>query len=384
MTDLSPNSGQTDTQKAILNVLNDIESVKKELESEKLKFGLVLENLGDAVVVLDKEGEIVYFNPQMQKLFGEQALRKEADFSSLLKKINPSIDISGRLDQVVGKGITFETELVMYPGEKRELFVRAIMAPLRFPASGITGIAGVFHDITEIRKLDRLKYDFIATVSHELRTPLTVIAETVNLLKNNTVGQLNDKQKECIELAERNQKRLARLVDNVLDLVRMETGHLKVEIGRVLVEPLVRHIIASFKPIFQKKSIDLTANIDASIPAVAADEDRLAQIIVNLINNAYKYTNDGKVEVFAEQKGGMLSICVTDTGIGISGENLERIFRKYEQAQRKDNVKPVEKGAGLGLYITKNLVEAHGGKVWAESELGKGSKFCFTIPIYKE
>ncbi len=372
------------THKAILNVLDDVESVKKELESERFKFGLVLENLGDAVVVLDSKSAIVYFNPLMDKLFKERKLMKKTNFSLFINEINPNIDIASRLNEVVTKGITFETELVLYPGKENEKYLRAIMAPLRFPGGGIEGVVGVFHDVSEIRKLDRLKYDFIATISHELRTPLTVIAETINLLKKNSVGELNSNQIECVDLAEKNQKRLAKLVDNVLDIVRLETGHLKVEIEKVFLDPLIGTLVKSFEPIFVKKELKLISNIDKDLPPIAADEDRLAQVIANLLNNAYKYTREGTIEITAKRDGDVISICVNDSGVGISKDNLERIFLKYKQLKRKDNIKPPEKGTGLGLYIAKNLVEAQDGRIWAESELGKGSRFCFTIPIYRD
>lgn len=372
------------THKAILNVLDDVESVKKELESERFKFGLVLENLGDAVVVLGAKGDIIYFNPLMDKLFKEKKVRKKTNFSLLINEINPNIDIASRLTEVVAKGITFETELVLYPGHENEQYIRAIMAPLRFPGGGIEGVVGVFHDITEIRKLDRLKYDFIATISHELRTPLTVIAETINLLKKKAVGELNADQIECIDLAEKNQKRLAKLVDNVLDIVRLETGHLKIEIEKVFLSPFIDTLVKSFKPLFSKRELELVSNLDRDLPPVAADEDRLAQVIANLFNNAYKYTRDGKVEISAIRDGDVVRICVEDSGVGISKDNLERIFLKYEQLKRTDNIKPPEKGTGLGLYIAKNLVEAQDGRIWAESELGKGARFCFTVPIYKD
>ncbi|NQU16856.1 MAG: PAS domain-containing protein [Candidatus Saganbacteria bacterium] len=369
---------------AILNVLDDIGSIKKELESEKLKFGLVLENLGDAVVVLDPKGRIVYSNPQMENLFSGQNLKKGNDFSALLKEANPNIDISSRQEDVLKEAKIFETELVLYPGQAKELYLRTIMAPLRFPGSVIEGIVGVFHNVTEFRKLDRLKYDFIATVSHELRTPLTVIAETISLLKNKNVGGvLNPKKQECVDLAERNQKRLARLVDNVLDIVRMETGHLRVEISKVLIDPLLKNLVDSFKPIFAKKNVKLTLNVEKGLPPLAADEDRLAQVIANLLNNAYKYTNEGQVELSAGQKDSKVEICVKDSGMGISNTNLERIFMKFEQIPSKSNVKPPEKGTGLGLYIAKNLIEAHGGRIWAKSELGRGTSFYVNIPIFK-
>ncbi|OGC04928.1 hypothetical protein A2276_03115 [candidate division WOR-1 bacterium RIFOXYA12_FULL_43_27] len=360
------------THRAILNVLEDIESVKKELESEKLRFGLILENLGDPVAVLDKDGRVLYFNPQAMRIFN---ITKGGQFNYP--------DITAKINEVVQSGSNFETELILRPEGAEEIFLRAVMAPFRLPAGEIEGVVVVFNNVTELRKLDRLKYDFIATVSHELRTPLTVIAETISMLREGAIGDLTPKQKECVELAERNEKRLAKLVDNVLDIVKMETGHLKIEIGKVLIQPLITGLVNSFKPLFDKKGLTLSADIDPVLPAIAADEDRLAQVIANLLNNAYKYTVSGGVEISAVVERKMIKFCVKDTGIGISEENLKKIFGKYEQVKNTGNVKPPEKGSGLGLYIAKNLVEEQGGKIWVESEINKGSLFCFTIPVYK-
>lgn len=361
------------THRAILNVLEDIESVKKELASEKLRFGLILENLGDPVIVLDNEGIVLYLNPQAAQILN---VKKGARFNYP--------DITAKIDEVVRSGSNFETELVLRPEEGEEVFLRAVMAPFRLPAGEIEGIVVVFNNVTEIRKLDRLKYDFIATVSHELRTPLTVIAETISMLKEGAMGGLNEKQKECVELAERNEKRLAKLVDNVLDIVKMETGHLKIEIGKVFIDPLVSGMVSSFRPLFEKKGLTLSSNIEPNLPPIAADEDRLAQVIANLLNNAYKYTVSGGIEISAALERKEIRFCVKDSGIGISKENLKRIFGKYEQVKNTGNIKPPEKGSGLGLYIAKNLVEGQKGKIWVESEPNKGSLFCFTVPVYKE
>lgn len=372
-----------DMHRAILNVLDDIELARKELESEKIKFGLVLENLGDAVVVLDKEAKVIYFNPQTVKLFDKYNLKKKLYFGEILRIMNPRIDIDRRISEVIASGLTFECELIFYPNEEKEINVKTIMAPLVFPDSKIHGVVGVFHDVTEIRKLDRLKYDFIATISHELRTPMAVICESINLLKERTVGALESRQAECVELAERNLLRLNKLVDNILDVVRMETGHLQVEIGKVFLAPLINALVKSFQLVFLKKKVELIANVNTDMPAVAADEDRIAQVIANLLNNAYKYTPSGKVVISAEQKENIVEVCVEDSGVGIGEKDLERIFLKYEQL-RKDNVTAPQKGTGLGLFIARNLVEAQGGRIWVESRLGSGSKFKFTVPVYKE
>ncbi|MFC1496321.1 ATP-binding protein [Candidatus Margulisiibacteriota bacterium] len=372
-----------ETHAAILNVLDDIEYAKKELESEKIKFGLVLENLGDAVVVLDREGNIIYHNPEMLKLFGKKHLKKKAHFGALLNNINNNINIDQRLDQVIEKGHIFETEILLFPNLSNEMSIRAIMAPLVFPDSKIHGVVGVFHDVSEMRKLDRLKYDFIATISHELRTPVTVISESINLIKDSKVGNLSKEQGECVDLAERNLRRLNKLVDNVLDVVRMETGHLRFEIKKFFLDPLLTGLAKSFHNIFTKKNIELEYNVEDELPAVAADEDRTAQVVANLLNNAFKYSSTGKVILGARHVDGLVEISVRDNGQGIKPEDIEKIFNKYEQLNKGNEIDK-NKGTGLGLFIAKNIVEAQGGKIWVESVYGSGSDFKFTIPIYKE
>lgn len=346
--------------------------------TDQIDFRSVIDNLGIAIVILKQSGEIIHSNPLVTKTFRTDNLTLKNNFFTYLKHLDPRVDIAPQIERVISTNSFFETELVFDYKDSESFYVRIIFSPMAEYA------LGVFFDVTQMRKTEKLKYDFIATVSHELRTPLSVIAETLNLLKTERTGKLNEKQSECVDLADRNRQRLARLVDNVLDTVKIEGGHFQVDIGKVLLEPLIINVIKAFNPIFSKKGLNLLAKIDKQLPPVMADEDRIAQVLANLINNAYKYTRDGEVAVSAFLKGENVEVVVEDTGLGISKDNLNRIFLKYQQIKQNDKSKPPEKGSGLGLFIVKSIITEHSGEIWVNSELGKGTAFHFTIPVYND
>lgn len=234
-----------------------------------------------------------------------------------------------------------------------------------------------------LKELDQMKSSFVSNVSHELRTPLTAIKASVDNMLDGLTGQLSEKQVRYLARIKSNTDRLARLINDVLDLSTIEAGRIDFKPTNFPLIPLTKDILENLRPVSEEKLIDL--EITSSDPSVSAwgDRDKVAQVLMNLIANAVKFTPPhGKVAVAIGRNGNeWVQVSVVDTGPGIPPEEVNKIFDKFYQATQANRQKP--KGTGLGLAISKALVEMHQGKIWVESEVGKGSTFSFTLPVQR-
>jgi putative ABC transport system substrate-binding protein len=233
----------------------------------------------------------------------------------------------------------------------------------------------------KLKELDRMKSDFVSHVSHELRTPLTAIKGAVDLVLREVAGPLTEKQIHYLNRVRSNTQHLAGLINDLLDLSKIESGRIEVKSSRVFLGGLVHEAVEALRPVAAEKAITLeTTSCESSI-LVWADRDKINQVLMNLIGNAIKFTPaEGKVTVSASRNGGeSVKVSVSDTGPGIPPAEKEKIFAKFYQIAEMNGEN--SKGTGLGLAISKALVELHGGKIWVESEEGRGSTFSFTLPV---
>ena len=245
-----------------------------------------------------------------------------------------------------------------------------------------------------LRELDQLKSDFVANVSHELNTPLATSKYLLSVLEKGIPGPVNAKQKEYLVLIQSNIDRLTRLIDNLLNLSRIESGRFELKREPKALEDIVKEAVVTFRAQAASKFINLKTSLPKGLPDVYIDHDRIAQVFVNLIANAMKFTPDkGRIIVSAQllKKNRLadnavldfVEVSVEDTGPGISAEDIDKLFVKFQRIPQKLDAAKV-KGTGLGLAITKEIVEAHSGRIWIESEQGSGAKFFFTLPVYDE
>ena len=266
-----------------------------------------------------------------------------------------------------------------------------------------------FHDITEIKRvaelkaeiqektrIEALKDELIGVISHELRTPLTIIKSAICNLNDGIVGDLTEKQQKIVQTTNRSVDRLARMINNLLDISRLESGRTKVSRKELNLKYLIQDVVASLEEVVQKKNITFTMRIQDNLAAVFGDSDMLTQLMLNLINNALRYAKSN-ILITAENKKAnqqaathelittpdVIQISVIDDGTGIAPENMKIIFDKFRQVNRPEGGAGY-KGTGLGLAICKQIVTLHNGRIWAESELGNGARFHFTIPQYDE
>jgi two-component system sensor histidine kinase GlrK len=231
----------------------------------------------------------------------------------------------------------------------------------------------------KLKALDKMKSDFFSTVSHELRMPLISIREGTNLLSEDLGESTTEKQRRLLAILSEESHRLIGLVNSLLDLSKMEAGMMTYEFQRASLEPLIDQSIKEISPLAEAKRISIESKIEGILPWVEIDSERILQVLRNLIGNAVKFTSDGgQVRALARPIHQGVEVSVTDTGPGITEEGLTTIFNKFEQVSPVGSSRA--QGTGLGLAIVKHTIESHGGKVWAESKLGEGSRFIFVLP----
>jgi PAS domain S-box-containing protein len=231
---------------------------------------------------------------------------------------------------------------------------------------------------TRLQELDKLKSDFISNVSHELRTPLAITKEGISLVLDGVTGEINEQQDKMLNTARKNIDRLARIINNLLDMSKIESGKMELKKEVIDMGDLVEQIAFSFQVFASEKNIDIRSDVPKTKVEVFADRDKLIQVFTNLVGNAMKFTKEGQITIALKDQKHLVECSVQDSGVGIRKEELQKVFERFHQVDRKNGAG--EKGTGLGLAITKEIVEKHGGSVWVESEEKEGSKFIFTIP----
>jgi two-component system, sensor histidine kinase ChiS len=232
----------------------------------------------------------------------------------------------------------------------------------------------------KLSELDRMKQDFISSVTHELRSPLTAIKGYVNLLLEGRTGALSGKQISYLTIVKNNTSRLNRFINDIMDLAKLEEGMMDMKAEPVRLCNVAKEIAALMSSVAEERKIRVLLDVPENLPEIMADSDRVGQIITNLLGNALKFTPEGgTVTIKGEDKGGCLQISVADTGIGMPKEALGKIFGKFEQVPENRGRTRGAKGTGLGLAVARGLVLAHGGKIWVESEVDRGTTFYFTL-----
>ncbi len=231
----------------------------------------------------------------------------------------------------------------------------------------------------DFNKLIKVKDEFVSIVSHELRTPLSIIKEGINLTLDEVGGKVTPKQKQFLTISKQNIERLSNLINDLLDISKLEAKKVTLKKSLVDLSGFIRGVAAPFKTIAREKKIILEEELPEKEVSIFIDIDKITQVLNNLISNAMKFTKEGgRITIAVEERPGCTQISVRDTGIGISRQNIDKLFNKFVQVGRTYG--PGEKGTGLGLAISKALVGLHGGRIWVESKVDKGSKFNFTIP----
>ncbi len=361
----------------------ELEAANAKIKEEKAKDEAILAGIGEGLVVTDEEGRIILVNRQALLMF------RWPGRSVIGEKLVSVIGLQDDRGQKIPED-QHPVQAALKTGHKAgamasHVFQDKVELPLQITASPvvldgqITGAIGIFRDMTREKEIDRTKTEFISTVSHELRTPLTSIREGVAQVYEGILGPVNDDQKEFLNIALEEVDRLAAIINDLLDISKIEAGKIVLRKSWVDLRELVEQVVFSYQSLVRNKQIELKAVLPDGMIEIFCDPDKVKQVVTNLLTNAYKFTNEGgRITVCVETLGDDVRVSVEDSGIGISEENCAKIFEKFVQVGRTAG--PGIKGTGLGLAISKNLVEIHQGKIWVESKVRQGSRFIFTLP----
>lgn len=348
--------------------------------AEKTKSEVIVRSISDAIVVTDDESRVLLINRAAQDILNVN----EAD--SIGRPIMECLQdqrlcsIIQNAAQQAGDPPEAGDYTVRHPTGK-ESYYRLHLARMVSDAGRFLGVVTLMHDITPFKELDRMKSEFLATVSHEFRTPLTSISMSVDLLLEEILGVLTVRQRDLVESAREDCTRLTKLVRDLLDLSRLESGKMEMKREPVWIAAVIEQATQSLVLPFQEKGVTLDIEpIDEQI-TVVGDAERLSWVVSNLTGNALRHTDSGgRVTIRAAATEWDIRVCVSDTGRGIPPEHLRTIFDKFVQV--RDSTVSTPGSVGLGLAIAKEIVKAHGGDIWVESEVGKGSSFTFALPLH--
>ena len=379
----------------IINQINRASAEKIAVSQKHLQ--TLIDNIPSPVFYKNTEGKYLGCNFAFALFFG---LTKEAVIGKSFFDINPRLpaEINHLVDVELfsspgGGSKIYESEILDAQGTKHIMLLSKSTYP--GPDGRIAGLVGVMQDITErkvmleelkqkniaLEKLDQLKSDFVAMVSHELRTPLAITKEGISLVLDEVAGSINPKQNKILTTSRNNIDRLARIINSLLDISKIESGRVELKKKAVDIEALIGGVISSFENMAKDKGLEIINNLPKGRGlTLYVDEDRIIQVFTNLIGNSLKFTAKGHIDISLTQKENEMEFTVSDTGIGIAAEDLPKVFTKFLQFGRSPG--GGEKGTGLGLSIAKGLVELHRGRIWVESTPGEGTKFIFTLPKY--
>ena len=341
------------------------------LERERSQLRTVLEGMVEGVVLTDPTGRILLANDAFRRIFNAQLPvegRRPLE-TARVPALQEAIESALEADEPVTREIAL--------GGAQDKVIQASLASIR--ESGETvGAVAVFHDVSELKRLERVRREFVANVSHELRTPLTAIKGYAETLRD---GGLRDPETaaEFVRVIHRHAERLRALIEDLLDLAAVEQGEARIDLAPVALRDVATQAEAVARPAAAGKRHTLTLDVPGDLPRVLADRDRLGQVLINLLDNAVKFTPEGgRIEVSARPSSGRVVLSVKDNGVGIPPEDIGRIFERFYRVGRSRDRR--EGGTGLGLAIAKHLTQAMGGTIEVESRPGSGTTFRVSLP----
>lgn len=351
------------------------------------KYRQLVEDANSIILRMDAAGRITFLNKFAQKFFGYKA--NEISGKSVIGTIVPATDSSGRDLKTMIADIMCNPDRYVH-NENENMLKNGRRVWIAWSNRAITEkgrhgkeIFCIGNDISEIKKaqellkeMDGRKSAFVANVSHEFKNPLGIIRESLASVLEGFGGGVSEKQAAMLKIAHKSTQRLIRLVTDLLDVSKIEAGKMKLKSETVEMGPLMEEVLAGNETEIAKKKLILRKDIAPDIGSIRADKDRLTQVIINLLSNAMKYTPaGGGIDIRLGRSGDEIRFEISDTGPGIAKKDFHKLFDKFERLTVER-----QEGTGLGLSIARDIVELHGGKIWVESEVGKGTKFIFTIP----
>jgi len=350
----------------------------EQIISEKNKGEAILSSIEDGLVVFDTKLKVTGINPAARRM-----LDLEFTESSAMQcgDILPGPQVCDLIRKTVETGVQpnipeEQRIIVLTQGDGARHYLFSVTA-IRGMDRSLSGIVLLLRDVTRLKEVERLKSEFVMAASHELRTPLTSLGMSVDLLLEHAAQGLAEKDKDLLQAAHEEVHRMKALVNDLLDLSKVEAGRIELEFESVPVPTLFDHVEAVFKSQVDMKEVSLRSELTGYMPKVRADANKITWVLTNLISNALRYVSKGgHINLFAHRIGPHVHLSVRDDGPGIPPEYQSKIFQKFVQVKGQE-----AGGTGLGLAICKEIVRAHGGAIWVESSTGQGSTFTFTLPV---
>jgi NtrC-family two-component system sensor histidine kinase KinB len=350
----------------------------EQILSEKSKGEAILASIEDGLVVFDTDLRVKGINPAARRIL---SLEFTECTNLRCPDILPAPNVCDLIGKTVETGLQLsvpeEQRIVTLPeGERSRHYLFSVTA-IRGKDRSLSGIVLLLKDITRLKEVEQLKSEFVMAASHELRTPLTSMGMSIDLLLEHVAPGLAEKDRELLQAAHEEVHRMKALVNDLLDLSKIEAGRIDLEFESVPVQILFEHVRVIFKSQTEKKQVELTSELADDLPNIRADTNKITWVLTNLISNALRYVSEGgRIQLTANRIGPHVHLSVRDDGPGIPPEYQTKIFQKFVQVKGQETG-----GTGLGLAICKEIVRAHGGAIWVEAVSGHGSIFTFTVPV---
>lgn len=349
------------------------------LMAEKQRSEAIISSITDGIIVVDAHSQIIAINPSAAKIFHTSPqLAQGRSFVHVFdhQELYESIKITAQTGEM--PHLSEEQSILSINDDNPRQYYKFSITPVKTEDDQMLGVVLLLQNVTQLKELDQLKTQFVMTASHELRTPLTGISMSIELLMESAQEKLSPTQQELLKAAQEDVQRLRMLVNDLLDLGKIESGRMDMDFEAVSVGVLLEKAISLFSRQAQEKGVALTSSLPENVPDVRADANKIIWVLTNLIANALRYTDTGgHIRMTLRRLGDYACVLVTDDGPGIPLDYQPRIFDKFVQVQTPRDVG----GSGLGLAICKEIVKAHGGTIWVDSTPGNGSTFTFTLPV---
>lgn len=352
-------------------------STAGQLMNEKNKSVAIVKSISDPLIVLDTDYKFKLLNHAFEEFFN--VTESKAINKHFLEIINNN-DLYQHIFSVITAGKEkSHSKIIQFKHTEEDFYFNVICTLVKDSYNNITGIVILFQNVTELKALEKIKANFISTISHEFKTPLTSIMIGTSLVLDEHIGILNEKQKNIVATIKDDSEKLSELVTNLLQLSKIESNNEIYDFKACSIVGIIDTCVKNFYERAEVNQVNLYYDADESLPRIKADSEKIIWVVNNLISNAMKYTNAGdEIFISAEVKHSEMYVSVKDTGVGIPQKYKEKIFDKFVQVIGSDSE---ARGTGLGLTISKEIVEAHNGTIWCESEVDAGSTFTFTLPL---